>query len=399
MRRGTGHQVTRFLRDVDHALAKTREPIELQPFLDWMRDETARRLAAGVPPNEASYAALARIGWGHDSGNRRWYRWRYEKPSGIVERAYVEQALEHAGVPIWELYPELAAQDASVEILPDAHCPACRETVTPIVDQDGLPICPWCDTPTLAHRRGGWKRPDMTARCKFTDLQLQALHVAHVEQGMSINRLAKQTYNKVGYKSRHSAARAISAGFKRLGLPARDRIEATRLASTTHGRGGRDRDEQAYRRFMKAQRGWNSLQGPGRPRCKAVKTQPPGKGQQCTRHALADSDYCTQHDPRRELERQAHMARMRRRRPAAPVLPMGPFTAWLNALHAEHGSWAAVARLVGVNRSAVHAYAHGLGTNNKPKDRISKVTVERWARAVGVTVSDIYRTEAEQEAA
>jgi hypothetical protein len=53
-----------------------------------------------------------------------------------------------------------------------------------------------------------------------------------------------------------------------------------------------------------------------------VKKNPPGKGQRCRRHALADSEYCYSHDPRRALERQAATAPMRARvgTQAAPAL-------------------------------------------------------------------------------
>lgn len=83
--------------------------------------------------------------------------------------------------------------------------------------------------------RGGWTRPDLRAKAKLTDLHLRALHRAYMEQGVSINTLAKQVYERVGYKSHHSAAVAMSRGWTRLGLPRRDRIE---------GQGARDRDEQ-----------------------------------------------------------------------------------------------------------------------------------------------------------
>ena len=58
------------------------------------------------------------------------------------------------------------------------------------------------------------------------------------------------------------------------------------------------------------QRGWQAVRAPGRPLCKGVKASPPGKGRPCRRHALADSEYCYSHDPRRALERTAATARM-----------------------------------------------------------------------------------------
>jgi hypothetical protein len=52
---------------------------------------------------------------------------------------------------------------------------------------------------------------------------------------------------------------------------------------------------------------------PRRPMCKGVKVTSPGKGRPCRRRALADSEYCYSHDPRRALERQATSSRMRAR--------------------------------------------------------------------------------------
>lgn len=269
-------------------------------------------------------------------------------------------------------------------------CPACAER-TGLTDRG---VCAWCDTP-LVHKgkRGGWTRPDLRGR-KLTDTQLRALYCAYTEQGVSINALAKQIHERVGYKSHHSAAVAISEGWKRLNLPARDRIEATRLACTTHGQGARDRDEQAYRRFIRDLRGWNSLQGPGRPPCKGVKAQPPRKGKPCTRRAVEGSDYCYAHDPQRTLERQANLAKMRRRMPAKEMLPIGPFAAWLTELAQEAGSMRQLARELDGPYSALVVYAKGMGTDKQPKATISRDTVQRYAQAAGTTVAAIYEQEA-----
>jgi hypothetical protein len=274
-------------------------------------------------------------------------------------------------------------------------CPTCEER-TSLTDRG---TCPFCDSPLVVKAvRGGWTRPDLQGG-KYTEAQLRVMYRAHIEQGMSINQLAKRTHAKVGYKSHHSAATRISEEWQRLGLPARDRIEATRLASTTHGHGARDRDERAYREFLRDMRGWNSLQGPGRPNCKGVKRQPPGQGQPCSRHALEGSDYCYAHDPARELERQAHTAKMRRRLPAREMLPMEPFTAWLLELLERHCSMREVAILLDGPYTALCQYVRGYGTDKQPKAEISKATVERYATAAGTTVEAIYSARRERIAA
>jgi hypothetical protein len=275
-------------------------------------------------------------------------------------------------------------------------CPKCKER-TSLPDRG---ICPWCDTPLVVQvRRGGWKRPDLRRRSRLSDTQLRALHLAYVKHGVSINALAKRIYHQVGYKSHHSAATAISEGWKRLELPARDRIEATRLASTTHGHGARDRDEQAYRRFLAEQRGWRALQGPGRPQCKAVKVNPPGAGKPCGRPALADSEYCVSHDPLRAQQREATLAAMRASSPAREMLPMAPFVAWLHELRAELGSYGEVATRIGMHRTQCYRFANGLGTDNRAKRTVSLDVVKRSAAAAGTTVEAIYAPEEQRVAA
>lgn len=256
------------------------------------------------------------------------------------------------------------------------YCPTCQER-TGLTERG---VCAWCDTPLVAKaRRGGWKRPDL-AGSKLTDAQLRALHHVYWHDQVSINQLAKQIHAKVGYRSHHSCAVAISNGWKRLGLQARDRIAAVRLASTTHGHGARDRDEQEYRRFIRDLRGWRTLQGPGQEQCAAVKQQPPGKGERCARPSMTGSDYCVSHDPARARDREARLERMRARAPRPDMEPMAPFAAWLRGLRDELGSMRAVAAVTGLNYTAACRYVQGMDTAGRPKDTVS-VQLVRDARA------------------
>ena len=184
------------------------------------------------------------------------------------------------------------------------YCPACRER-TGLTERG---VCAWCDTPLTA-KRGGGRPPG--AGCRFTDEQLRALHVAHL-RGQSINELAKQVFEQVGYASYGSCATSISAAWKRLGLDARDRIEMTVLKSTKHGRAGRAQQREHgpdYARYRREQKRKNG-ETHGR-RCDALRKHAPRKGQPCSGSALNDSDFCYQHDPRFEADRNAHMMRMR----------------------------------------------------------------------------------------
>lgn len=181
-------------------------------------------------------------------------------------------------------------------------CPKCREE-TGLYEKG---ICPWCDTP-LRHKGG--QKP---GGGKLRDQSVQALHLAHMD-GRSIRELGEMIYVKAGYSSAHSAANSISAAFKRLGLPARGRLEATILASTIHGRAQRKPDNKddklAYRRELNRKNGKTH----GR-RCEGVRQQYPRKGEPCNNSALSDSGYCYQHDPRFEDARNARLEQMRLRR-------------------------------------------------------------------------------------
>lgn len=267
-----------------------------------------------------------------------------------------------------------------------AYCPECKEesAITPAGS------CLWCGGPTEQRerpKRGGWKRPDLRGS-RYTEAQLRSLHVAHM-RGASMNSLAKQTYEKVGYASPSSAQNAISREWRRLGLPARDRIEQTVLSSTKHGRKRRSNsnaDERAYRRWLAKQRGWRALQGPGQEQCEGIRTQPPREGERCERPSQEGSRFCLGHDPERRAEVLTHLVEGRRHI-NYEALTIEPFRAWLWELHAEHGTWAAVGELVGVDRSGVHRLAAG------PKQTIERRTVERYAEAAGITFDAIYEPE------
>lgn len=264
----------------------------------------------------------------------------------------------------------------------DRWCPSCEEW-TSLTDRA---VCAWCDTPLERRRRGGWKRPDLRGS-KYSDAQLRALHLVYDRDGVSINQLAKRTYGKVGYKSHHSAAVAISAAWKRMGLPARGRIDAVKLACTTHGLAPKHGPRPGYGTYKRRQH------RPDQPRCAALKTQPPRKGTRCTRPAMVGAEFCFAHDPQRTLELQANVARMRKRRPRVEMLPMGPFAAWVVDLAAREGSLRRAAERYGWPVTAAYRYAKGQDTQGNPKATIARRTVEAWCDAAGATVDAIYREE------
>ena len=143
--------------------------------------------------------------------------------------------------------------------------------------------------------------------------------------GLSLRQLAAELHPRTGCRTAASCTEALYGHFKRRGWKLRPQREVTAARNLKHGRKPRKqtREQQnSYRRWLAKRRGWQAIRAPGRPLCKAVKVNPPGKGRPCRRHALADSEYCYSRDPRRALERQAATARMRARvgRTRAPAL-------------------------------------------------------------------------------
>lgn len=252
-------------------------------------------------------------------------------------------------------------------------CPECREETT-LTDRG---VCPFCDAPLTRRRRGG-RKPGFGL---LTDEHLRALHVAHL-QGRSINQLADQVYRRVGYASRSSCATAISAGWKRLDLQARDRIDAVRLACTRHGLAPKHGSRAGYGRYTR-----RVLHGvDDQPRCAAMV-----RGAQCQRPAKRGIAWCASHDPATDGERRERLARMRARssKQSQRLLPVEPLTVWVRGLHDELGTWGAVAEKLGVHRSAAHRLGRGVGTA-AGGTMVGERYVERVAGRAGVPVDAIY---------
>lgn len=101
------------------AIQRLREPIPVQPFLDWAQ-RRAKLLKALYAPNDSQADEgltylLDDIGWPHENGMRRLHRWRTGDQNfhGYAERAIIEDALWRAGVFTWEVYPDLDDEEAA----------------------------------------------------------------------------------------------------------------------------------------------------------------------------------------------------------------------------------------------------------------------------------------------
>lgn len=177
-------------------------------------------------------------------------------------------------------------------------CPTCREDATP----SPAGLCMWCDGP-LVRRRGGGK--PVGRHGYLTDAQLRAAHVLY-ERGLSVRRVAERIHPRTRYASVSSCSMALIEGWRRLGLPRRDRIEAAVAASTVHGKASRGRVDRAHIHELRVARG-EILD----VRCEGVLASGARRGAPCSRPALAGERFCLVHHPARGAEAAEHLARGR----------------------------------------------------------------------------------------
>ena len=173
---------------IDLAHKRMREPIPVQPFLDWC-ERREREIKATLDSNsglqgDASHdihprqRLLAEIGWDDDAGFRRMRRWRNESLSGLVERADVEDALDTAGIPFDLIYPLEAAKTRKLRI------------------------------------RLGENR-------RMTDDEVIAAHTVYMRGRMTTTTLSELIYERFGYYNAPACAKSLSVAFRGLGLPVR----------------------------------------------------------------------------------------------------------------------------------------------------------------------------------
>lgn len=137
----------------------TTDRLPAKPFQDWLDRRFAHYEHKGV--QNPSAAVCREVGWlPEDAGARRLYRYRRSltdtktRVNGVLRhgpskhtdsfaRCVIEEALHHAGIGLWELYPDLPEfQDDTPPRY--AWCENCLEEC--LVDEDQ--VCLWCDHPT-----------------------------------------------------------------------------------------------------------------------------------------------------------------------------------------------------------------------------------------------------------
>lgn len=178
-----------------------------------------------------------------------------------------------------------------------------------------LRLCKVCEGRAPASMRVRPKRdPKLRGKPRWKHSRIKPAHLAvlhrlYTEQELSCRAIAELVYERLGYKTARSCGEALYKAFRAAGYQLRSQSEATALRNHKHGRKPRSiavgPENAAYRRWLK------ETNGRYRPRCAALKVNPPGKGDRCRRPALVGSVFCQSHDPGRREEREAHLAGMR----------------------------------------------------------------------------------------
>lgn len=161
----------------------------------------------------------------------------------------------------------------------------------------------------------GVSRPAMRGPYGVSEDQLEEARRAYEHEQVSLREIARRIFSDTyGYANERSLGEVLYNAFRRRGWPLRSQSDATRLRNWKHGlkqRGQTNEQQNAYRHWHAQQRGWSAVQGPGQARCAGLRKTSPGKGNRCTRASMDGSSYCYSHDPAKQAEREAHLARAR----------------------------------------------------------------------------------------
>lgn len=224
----------------------------------------------------------------------------------------------------------------------------------------------FCDLmPTVGKLKAKPKKRGVPHRVPDDDLRkMHRLHVG--TERLSLNQIAKQTWERYGYASRVSCATSISNGWRRLGLRARDRIEMTVAVSTVNGLSPRDWQTRKERRLAAG------LTQYGRQR------EPACARDGCKETSMHDAEWCHVHHPDRQDAAMARLAEMRSRSPrqnpanlttAAEIQP-----ALADYWH-RYGSGKPLADATGIDQSVLCRYRKA-----DPGQKVMLETVARiWA--------------------
>ena len=198
--------------------------------------------------------------------------------------------------------------------------------------------------------------------------------------GYGFLRTARAINYKLPGRSDKSIATSLNDIWSINGWPARDRVQATRIASWKHGLKTRASGDLQYRRWART----NSQ--PPRPRCAHLKGE-----QRCRNYASRQSKYCYGHSNQSQISRKKAAAQAKISRQSS-LLPAGPLTGWLQASVKQTGSAVRLSELTGLSADGIRRYLNG------SRKTVKRSTVERYlqaGRAAGITtpnLSQLYLT-------
>ena len=358
--------------------AHTTETVHVGPFLRWLdqRIETHGR-----------QQTILDLGW-NESDERRLHRWRFENVHPYVPVAGIEDALDHAGVRLVEVYPETEVGQVST-----TWCPTCKDAV--IVDESL--VCPWCDAVTetsvsltFHHATVGKLQYTLTPEQRrqsalkrsrkmryLTDEDIELARCLYQDQAMTMRQVADELWRQ-GRGRKHTRPQRVEEALRRA---FRRRGYATR--NTAESNAG-----VCFRGKL----------------CEGTKRN----GKPCEQSATTGSRYCFQHDPdlAADRERRAHMARMRAKRAwVGKQLPMEPFVTWLTrrkqelALPVEQRrfrdrdeSLTRLSAATGIDPSTLIRWMRYESSKAKPKQLITVAKVgEVLAHDGTTTLDELYR--------
>lgn len=171
---------------------RMRDPVPITPFISWF-DQRKLEITRSADPfrfpfhkqreDYAQHRVLVSLDWDDEMGTgaRRIRRWRKDSLAGQVERAQIEDALHHAGVRFYDVYPDFEARDRGSGI------------------------------------------GDRTGQGRYlTDRQVNAAHTLYMRQRLTGVSLSALLWERFEYASQESCRRALLKAFKVLGLPRRE---------------------------------------------------------------------------------------------------------------------------------------------------------------------------------
>lgn len=116
--------------------------------------------------------------------------------------------------------------------------------------------------------------------------------------GWSLRAISRMNWKRWGYASPKSALEGLRMALRSIDAPVRDRIEATKAASTLHGLATREarKGGEGHDAFLAHRR---ELRTRDTTRCEGVRDSYPNRGARCSRRVAGGARYCYQHREQR----------------------------------------------------------------------------------------------------